>query len=282
MFRKIYLFSQLLRVKDWIKNIVILLPLVFSGKLLSFRFEQSFELLINILSFIMLTSIVYILNDIKDMPQDALNPYKNKRPLASKEISVAYALVTIIFLFIGINLTLFLLDFNFLEFYIFYFLNNVLYNFYFKKINILNSLSVAFGFLIRLFFGADLSKVTLEPWLILLVFLGSFLLSLIKKLSDKKNKLEVDKILKQDYFFINFSIMFMIIIYTIHFYVSVKFDIINQLISILLFVLTLFTIRKNIKKITHSIDTFQIISMNSNFIIYLFLWFIHYYFYRYI
>lgn len=282
MLKRIQLLFQIIRIRDWAKNIVILLPLIFSGKVLSFKVEQSSEILINISSFLLLTSIVYILNDIKDIPQDTLNPHKNKRPIASGEISVAYALVIIICLFSGILINLFLFGFNFLEYYIFYFLNNIIYNFYLKKINIVNSLSIAFGFLIRLFFGAELSNVPLEPWLIVLVLLGTFLLSLIKKLSDKKNMIGVDKLLKQDYLFINSSIICMVIVYTIHFYFSVEFNIINQLISSLLFVLTLLIIRRNIKKITHSIDTFQIFSMDSNFMISLFIWFTHYYFYRYI
>jgi decaprenyl-phosphate phosphoribosyltransferase len=282
MLKRIQLLFQIIRVRDWAKNIVILFPLIFSGKVLSFKVEQSSEILINISSFLLLTSIVYILNDIKDIPQDALNPHKSKRPIASGEVSVAHALVIVICLLSGILINLFLFGFNFLEYYIFYFLNNIIYNFYLKKINIVNSLSIAFGFLIRLFFGAELSNVPLEPWLIVLVLLGTFLLSLIKKLSDKKNMIGVDKLLKQDYLFINSSIICMVIVYTIHFYFSVEFNIINQLISSLLFVLTLLIIRRNIKKITHSIDTFQILSMDSNLIISLFLWFTHYYFYRYL
>jgi len=257
MLKRIQLLFQIIRVRDWAKNIVILLPLIFSGKVLSFKVEQSSEILINISSFLLLTSIVYILNDIKDIPQDALNPHKNKRPIASGEVSVAYALVIIICLFSGILINLFLFGFNFLEYYIFYLLNNIIYNFYLKKINIVNSLSIAFGFLIRLFFGAELSNVPLEPWLIVLVLLGTFLLSLIKKLSDKKNMIGVDKLLKQDYLFINSSIICMFIVYTIHFYFTVEFNIINQLISSLLFVLTLLIIRRNIKKLLIALILFK-------------------------
>ena len=282
MLDKIFLILKILRVRDWLKNIVILFPIVFSGKIITFNIDQYIELIINFINFSLLTSTIYIFNDINDKQEDALNQYKKTRPIASGQISTSFAFATIAFLFFVIFSNFLIFDLNFLEFYFFYIFNNILYNFYLKKINILNSLTIGVGFLIRLYFGGGLNNIRLEPWLISLVFLGAFSLSLIKKLSDKKESNEVEGLLIQDNMFINLSFVSMVLIYILHFYISVEFTILNQLISISLFSISLFLIKVNIKRIKHSVDTIQILTNDINFLFILFLWFSHYYFCRYL
>jgi 4-hydroxybenzoate polyprenyltransferase len=56
---------ELIRVKDWLKNLLLFVPLVFSGNVLIFNYYQS--LIINFLIFSFTASIVYIINDIFDI-----------------------------------------------------------------------------------------------------------------------------------------------------------------------------------------------------------------------
>ena len=271
-----------LRIKDWIKNVVIFFPVIFSGKILEFQINDYRFFLLNIFNFCLLTSIVYIFNDIQDKDYDSLNKYKKNRPIASGSLSTLNAYKASLFLLLLIIFNYLFFRLSFIEYYFLYFLNNIFYNFKVKRLNIVNSISISLGFLIRLFYGSQLGVVPLEPWLVSLVFLGSFLLSLIKKLSDKIMKTNTRDHLKLENKFINFSIISMITIYLLHFYISLEFSFTNQVISVLIFSTSLLIIKDNIKKISHSVDTIYILTSDKKFIFFIVLWFSHYYFVRYL
>ena len=78
---------NLLRVKDWLKNFLIFVPLIFSDNLLSS--EYYLELSISFLIFSLVCSVVYILNDIIDINSDKVHPIKKYiKPLANESISL--------------------------------------------------------------------------------------------------------------------------------------------------------------------------------------------------
>ena len=280
--KKLLTIFRALRIRDWIKNVVIFFPLIFSGKILEFQINDYRFFLLNILNFCLLTSIVYIFNDIKDKDDDSLNKYKKNRPIASGSLGTLNAYKVSLFLFILIIFNYLFFRLSFIEYYFLYFFNNIFYNFKIKRLDIVNSFSISLGFLVRLFFGSQLGAVPLEPWLVSLVFFGSFLLSLIKKLSDKIMKTNARNHFKLEKKFINFSIICMITIYLLHFYISLEFSFINQVISVLIFSTSLFIIKNNIKKINHSVDTIYILTADKRFIFLIVLWFSHYYFVRYL
>ena len=96
---------KLMRVKHYLKNILVFLPLVFSSQL----FEANYFLntFIGFISFCFISSSVYIINDIKDVNKDRLHKIKKNRPIASGKVSIKVALIlfgvlTIISLFINI------------------------------------------------------------------------------------------------------------------------------------------------------------------------------------
>ena len=72
---------KLLRIKDWLKNVIIFLPLIFSGNL---KYEYFyFDLIIAFFLFSLTSSFIYIINDIVDVEDDKKHPLKiNKKPLA--------------------------------------------------------------------------------------------------------------------------------------------------------------------------------------------------------
>ena len=76
---------KLLRVKDWVKNLFILLPLFFSGDL--FDFSKLNQTLFVVISFCLVTSFVYILNDIFDIEFDKNHLEKKLRPIPSGKVS---------------------------------------------------------------------------------------------------------------------------------------------------------------------------------------------------
>ena len=97
-------YFELIRVKHWVKNILIFIPMISSGLL---NYNNIFITILSFFSFSFLTSFIYIINDIRDIEKDKLHPRKKKRPLPSGKISKSKAIaiaVLMIFLSIIINL----------------------------------------------------------------------------------------------------------------------------------------------------------------------------------
>ena len=82
---------ELIRVKDWLKNLLLIMPLIFSGNIMHFDVYPS--LFLSFIFFSLTTSAVYIINDINDIKSDRSHPYKIKtKPLARGDISLSYAI----------------------------------------------------------------------------------------------------------------------------------------------------------------------------------------------
>ena len=69
-----YEILKLLRIKDWLKNILIFIPLIFSGHLINFNYY--YDLIYSFLVFCLISSSIYVLNDIIDVKSDKNNPLK--------------------------------------------------------------------------------------------------------------------------------------------------------------------------------------------------------------
>lgn len=128
---------QLLRVKSWVKNIFVLLPLIFSMNL--FTGSKVLNSLYGVLAFSLFASFVYILNDIQDRYCDSMHPRKKLRPIASGKIGCKSALVIgFAVLVIGIGISS-LLPQNFWLWSGAYLIINILYVYWIKHLNILES-----------------------------------------------------------------------------------------------------------------------------------------------
>jgi len=95
---KIYNYIKLIRVKHYLKNFLIFIPLIFNG-----NFFNIYSLSLTILGFIsfcILSSAVYCINDIKDLENDKKHPIKRTRPIASGQVSKGNAIIFSIILFL--------------------------------------------------------------------------------------------------------------------------------------------------------------------------------------
>ncbi len=178
-----------LKITNYKKNIVILFPVLFSGTIFSIKLNELTNLLIALISFSLLTSLVYIMNDLFDKEVDKFHPVKKYRPIASGEISNG-AIVVIVLTVLSINFLLFV-NFNILKevsvLFSIYFINNVFYNLYLKKINIfVSSLVISIGFYLRLLIGAKIIGIELTIWLSLFVIVSTYMISYLKKLYDNE------------------------------------------------------------------------------------------------
>lgn len=122
---------RLLRPKQWIKNLFVMAPLLFSKRL--FLLPDLVHTFIMFLLFCCASSAIYIMNDIKDTPLDRLHPTKRGRPIASGRVSarLGYLLFTVL-LVISLVGSLFL-PWNAFVCLLTYVLLNVFYTFKVKK-----------------------------------------------------------------------------------------------------------------------------------------------------
>lgn len=177
-------YFELLRPKQWLKNIFVIAPVVFSFSFL--EFEKVVLSLFAFLIFCAASSAVYVLNDIVDAPSDRLHPVKRKRPIARETISARAAGV------FGAALAIFSLGFGYLiSFGLFaaisaYLLLNVFYSFWLKRMFLLDMFSVASGFVLRIVAGVAAIGAHLSPWSLSATFFLALFIVAIKRLQEIK------------------------------------------------------------------------------------------------
>jgi len=185
---QIYLIVKSARPRQWIKNLALYAALTFSG----FFFYQPGSgvpyfatVTFAVIIFSVLTSSIYIINDIIDMDADRLHPFKKKRPIASGALSVPVAGT---FAAIGL-VTVFLASLTLSPFFRLtvaaYFILQILYAIHLKHIAIIDVLSIAAGFLLRIYAGAVVVNLHTSVWFLLTVLSASLFLAVGKRQSER-------------------------------------------------------------------------------------------------
>lgn len=175
----------LLRPRQWIKNLFIFAALVFSRNI--DKPPYVIAAIYAFLCFCLASSAVYVFNDLLDIEKDRLHPKKKKRPLASGAISRREARMLIMLALPAAVVSSFMLSGRFGLIITAYLLNNLLYTLYIKHIVILDVMSIALGFILRVAGGAVAIDVLISPWLLLC----TFLLALFLGFSKRRNELLV-------------------------------------------------------------------------------------------
>lgn len=180
--KSLSLFIQLIRPKEWVKNVFLFAPLFFTPAL--FHIEQTYLVLIGVILFSIVASSIYILNDLKDSEADRLHPIKKRRPISSGKINSKTArLFFVIFSVIGLVGSA-LLSPTFFLVIIIYYLINVAYCFWLKHISIIDIYCVAAGFILRIVAGAVLINVIPSVWILMCTGLLALFLALAKRRDD--------------------------------------------------------------------------------------------------
>ena len=178
---KIYL--KLLRVHHYIKNFLVFAALACSGQL--FNPKKLTSGIAAFVAFCMLSSVVYIVNDIRDREKDRKHPTKCKRPLAAGTVSVqqAWGLAAVLlalvvlcngFAFRWVSTLLLVL----------YLMLNLAYSFGLKNVPIVDITILVAGFLIRIMYGAFVTGIDISNWLYLTVIALSFYFALGKRRNE--------------------------------------------------------------------------------------------------
>ena len=183
-------YFQLLRIHHWIKNLLIFIPLFFSVSF--FDISLVIGTIFGFICLSLLSSIIYIFNDIRDIEKDRLHSTKCLRPLASGKIPVNHAFISITILSFFLIALLFLLrvsenrlyTFNAVLLLLLYLFLNIGYTLRLKNIPIVDVTILASGYLVRVVFGAVIIGVDISVWLYLVVTMGAFYLGLGKRRNE--------------------------------------------------------------------------------------------------
>ena len=181
---KIKSYLKLMRIKHYLKNLLIFLPLIFS---MSFNnLENNINTFIGFILFSFVCSIVYIINDLGDMEKDKKHPKKCKRPLASGEISKKEAYVLLVVLAIIVVIGNILINANIYSIIILliYLFLNILYSKILKNIPLIDVICLVIGFVLRVVYGASIINVEVSNWLYLTIISFSFYLALGKRRNE--------------------------------------------------------------------------------------------------
>lgn len=179
-------YFKLFRVKHYIKNLFIFTTLIFGGQLFTSDF---YKMLIGFITFCLISSSIYIINDIADYEIDKKTKSKKNEPIASNQISKKKGLIIALILLIVSLLTNYFT--SSIYSYIFisaYFLLNLFYSFIGKKIPYLELIIMSGFYLLRIFYGAQILNVNVSVVLILTVVFGSLYIVLMKRTLEMKNK----------------------------------------------------------------------------------------------
>ena len=179
-------YIQLLRPLQWVKNGFVFAPIFFSNHLLEWDFFL--PTFVVFISFSLISSSIYCLNDLQDVEADRLHPKKCKRPIASGNISVKAGYAMMLLCLIGAFALLpFAKSVNTPYLYIIiggYWLMNIAYCIRLKQIAILDVTIIAIGFVMRVLAGGAATDIWISHWLVLMTFLVTLFLAFTKRNDD--------------------------------------------------------------------------------------------------
>ncbi len=174
---------ELLRVKHYIKNSLIFVPLIFGSVLTVTNIKNT---ILAFLAFSAMASCIYIINDIKDIDKDRAHPTKRNRVIASGKVSIPVAIViSVIMFFVSIILN-YLTNSNIYSFIwlLIYFLSNIAYSFGMKNVPIIDIIFLVSFYIIRIYYGATVVEVEVSKWLLLTIMSISTFFALGKRRNE--------------------------------------------------------------------------------------------------
>lgn len=173
-----------MRPRQWLKNLVVFAAITFAGQL--FLPQKFYPVILTFFILNLLVSGIYLINDVVDIRRDRVHYFKKNRPIAKGLLSPLLATVTAL-IFIASSLT----SSYFLSRYLFSILSSflviqILYTFYFKHIILLDIITIAATFMMRIFAGflvvTNTEPLTvLSSWLILTTVMLSLFLVVAKR-----------------------------------------------------------------------------------------------------
>jgi 4-hydroxybenzoate polyprenyltransferase len=181
-----YYLLKTMRPRQWIKNLLVFIPLVFTIRQYWQPFSPEMYLYFGkataaFLLFCAFSGVIYLVNDIVDIEKDRAHPTKRNRPLASGALKRSQAIGAIIVLLLVAVPLSFLLDFWFAIAAIGYTVMMLFYSFVLKNIVIIDVFTLAAGFVLRVVAGALAIHVPPSAWLYVLTMLLALFIGFSKR-----------------------------------------------------------------------------------------------------
>jgi decaprenyl-phosphate phosphoribosyltransferase len=172
----------LIRPRQWVKNVFVFAPLFFTPPAMSAGAAVATFLVF--IGFCCVSSAVYCLNDLRDRESDRLHPKKRLRPLASGRISPTTAVaLAVVLLIAGMSITFSVAPIAAVVL-VAYLLINIAYTLVLKNVSIVDVLTIALGFVLRVYGGALVIDVVPTPWIQICAGLLALFIALAKRRDD--------------------------------------------------------------------------------------------------
>lgn len=177
--KQTFMILRLLRVNQWVKNLIVFTGIVFSGEL--FNWPIFLQALWAFLIFCLLSSTSYIFNDIIDLPFDKKHPVKKHRPIASGAVSVPAATFAVFLLTVVSLIFSLFVSVQFLFIALLFILLHFFYSMYLKNYPIIDIFTISFSFMLRSFAGVVATEFHIPIWLMFTIFFGSLFVATVKR-----------------------------------------------------------------------------------------------------
>lgn len=174
-----------MRPKQWYKNALIFVGIIFSNNALNFHLWP--KIILAFICFCMISGSEYILNDLIDRKSDIQHPDKKNRPIVAGKLNSKFALsIAIVFIIIALSVAYFAVNLNFTLIALSYVILFILYSILFKKLIIIDVFIIAVGFVIRAIAGCLAIDVSVSYWLIICTFTLAVFLVFEKRWNELK------------------------------------------------------------------------------------------------
>lgn len=176
---------RLMRPSHWLKNVFVFAPLVYSKTL--FNPEYVLPAMQAFASFCLVSSAVYIFNDIADRKADAEHPRKRFRPIASGRVSVSAAWILLALVLVLASMLAAMLPWRAGLLITVYLALNAAYSMGLKHVVLVDIFIIAAGFMLRVLTGGYAIEVPISNWLVICTLFLSLFLGVAKRRSEINN-----------------------------------------------------------------------------------------------
>lgn len=174
-------YLRALRPHQWVKNTLLFLPMIAAHAITA---ESLLRLMPAFIAFCLVASAVYLLNDLVDLPSDRDHHSKRLRPLASGALPILHAaLLCPVLLAAGLVSAMFV-SVPFQVAIGAYFLLTTAYSLYLKRLAIIDAMTLAGLYTLRIFAGAIVLNLPISPWMLAFSLFLFLSLALVKRYTE--------------------------------------------------------------------------------------------------
>ncbi len=177
--------ARALRVHQWFKNVLLLVPVLTADQWRNP--EALLSVLLGMLSFSLTASGIYVVNDLMDLEADRLHHRRKRRPFASGALGVFSGVALAPILFAAGLFVSFLLPPDFTGILLVYVGVSICYNFFLKRVMLLDVLVLAFLYSVRFFAGGAATGIHVSKWLLAFSLFFFFGLAMLKRFIELRN-----------------------------------------------------------------------------------------------